>query len=753
MKKRLIDTVCLLFFLMLGVACNDHRIPVENATGRHTLTLKLNSSHIKSRAEESVEELNENLLNSLDCFFYTSSADEETTPAVCYRSFSDLAVRDEHELRISFTDEEMEDLFGTDPVTGATCKVYVIANRPTDVEWAEGETAIHELKALSFTSDSFMDKVKEEAFVMDSSGSDEVVLTVTTANNTMEGIVSLSRAAAKISLVITQVTTVEEKDAEGNTIATWTANPDEMILKFHQGVKSSTLDTERVPPVLKSTDYFDLDTSETERTFHAKEGVGYELELPYYSYASEWENDATHEVYFTLIVPWIKNGATQYEACYYQIPVNTKDCNLVRNNHYQINLEVSRLGSFVEQTPVELPTHSYVVLDWNKQSVDVDIQVIRFLSVENNHVVLNNLNEVRIPYVTSHEAEIVNISCTKINMINGNEVAVNSGYTLNLDEDGNIYYKRELNNNFLDDDFDFSPYTINLRLQHKDNNGLFQLVTIVQYPAIYGQIYENWDYDNNYNNKTGINGNNGFVFVNGYQGDNSNAVKDGQDFFCSAPGIGTAYTGASPNMYVFTVSSVQGTNYVIGDPRENIVSEIVDDMHTYNSQQRTIWYSAPSLTNGVVSNPERILQHYYATDDTDRTLNMIAPKFRIASAYAVLHTNVNEAKDLNYLKKRCASYQEDGYPAGRWRLPTKGEFEFIFSLVNRDLLPDIYQVGSPYWCAHGLGTPNNDGRVTLERTTTSSGNSVRCVYDEWYWTDKLETPAQKNVFTWGDKQR
>lgn len=751
MKRRLVDIFCLATFLMLWVSCSNNSVFEENLTGNNTLFLKLCNSHIESRTEEGVEIWNENLLKSLDCFFYTSSADESTL-AVCSRSITGLDSHKEHTLNIVFTDVEMEKLFGKNPTTGSTCKVYVIANRPMDTEWEEDKTALSDLKALTITSHSFADNEVESNFVMDSSGMDEITLTVGNSNNTLEGIAYLSRAAAKISLVITEVVNVEEEDIEGNVI-TWTANPLDMKLKFYQGIYKGTLDSGIVPYTPVSDDYFDLSTSSTERTFTSVESGGYELPLPYYSYASDWNQDASHEAYFTLIVPWKKSGEDKYQSCYYQIPVNSKDCKLVRNNHYQINLKVSRLGSFVEQTPVELPIHSYMVLDWNKQSVDVDIQVIRFLSVENNHVVLNNLNEVRIPYVTSHEAEIVNISCTKINMINGNEVAVNSGYTLNLDEDGNIYYKRDLNNNFLDDEFDFSPYTINFRLQHKDNRGLFQMVTIVQYPAIYGQIYENWDYDNNYNNKTGINGNNGFVFVNGYQGDNSNAVKDGQDFFCSAPGIGTAYSGASPNMYVFTVSSVQGTNYVIGDPRENIVSEIVDDMHTYNRQQRTIWYSAPSLTNGVVSNPERILQHYYATDDTDRTLNMIAPKFRIASAYAVLHTNVNEAKDLNYLKKRCASYQEDGYPAGRWRLPTKGEFEFIFSLVNRDLLPDIYQVGSPYWCAHGLGTPNNDGRVTLERTTTSSGNSVRCVYDEWYWTDKLETPAQKNVFTWGDKQR
>ena len=42
--------------------------------------------------------------------------------------------------------------------------------------------------------------------------------------------------------------------------------------------------------------------------------------------------------------------------------------------------------------------------------------------------------------------------------------------------------------------------------------------------------------------------------------------------------------------------------------------------------------------------------------------------------------------------------------------------------------------------------------VTAGNSDTSSikGNAyVRCVYDEWYWTDTVN----KGDFTWGDKQR
>ena len=132
---------------------------------------------------------------------------------------------------------------------------------------------------------------------------------------------------------------------------------------------------------------------------------------------------------------------------------------------------------------------------------------------------------------------------------------------------------------------------------------------------------------------------------------------------------------------------------------------------------------------------------------------MIAPKFRVASGYAVLYTNGNGMDTLENLKKRCASYQEDGYPAGRWRLPTKAEFEFMISQVNKKTLPEIYVIDTQYWCAHGLGTPNAQGKVTMEYVGhDSEGHSTRCVYDEWYWEDKLNN-TQKRTFTWGDMPR
>ena len=226
-------------------------------------------------------------------------------------------------------------------------------------------------------------------------------------------------------------------------------------------------------------------------------------------------------------------------------------------------------------------------------------------------------------------------------------------------------------------------------------------------------------------------------------------------------------------MLVFSVSSVEGTDYVIGDPREEVVnSDFINEKH--NSDRYSIWASAPGVEGGAA----RSLQNYYATDVSDaynnknansgniydnstyaaageRTYKMIAPKFRIASGYCVMQTFYDENDYYHYMKKRCASYQEDGYPAGRWRLPTAAEVEFIVDLSNKGKIPTLFNNTIRYWCAHGYLRVNS-GQVGITHTAyVGDGASVRCVYDDWYWGSDpvLTTEADKRKFTWGDVSR
>jgi hypothetical protein len=97
------------------------------------------------------------------------------------------------------------------------------------------------------------------------------------------------------------------------------------------------------------------------------------------------------------------------------------------------------------------------------------------------------------------------------------------------------------------------------------------------------------------------------------------------------------------------------------------------------------------------------------------------------------------AEDSGYY--RCASYQEAGYPAGRWRLPTVAELEVIGKLCAQDKLPQIFVNDVAYLSSSGSFL-NQNGSFS---PTTKQAQSVRCVYDTWYWKDKCTDESMKKL--------
>jgi hypothetical protein len=197
----------------------------------------------------------------------------------------------------------------------------------------------------------------------------------------------------------------------------------------------------------------------------------------------------------------------------------------------------------------------------------------------------------------------------------------------------------------------------------------------------------------------------------------------------------------NPNMYVITTTVLpESSGYIIGDPRSL----------TVNNLSNNDWVSAKGIEN--LGGNNRKLQNYYPTLTTTDARSTIAPKFRVASSYGV--TNSVTYTNAQY---RCASYQEDGYPAGRWRLPTQSEVRFICQLSADGIIPTLFSNGSKYWCAGGRVTPNANGTVTVETNTGNNNTTgpVRCVYDEWYWevSDYPRMPDNNVTFTWGDAAR
>lgn len=734
--KKIYSGILFMAGLLALSSCDKSGTEIREEGG--AITISLSSAELETRAMNAGEDkYNENTIKRIDWFLYEK--DKTSGQAVKYGRVDNLNATREETIRVNVTEEEVNTLIFPKNLGKKDCDVFLIVNLPDGVKISG--TSVAELEAMAidanFASATQESQDSQDSFVMTGKGVAEIkdrkkILAAT-------GTIYVDRVASKISLTAKVAKSIV---VDGTT---WVSDPSSMKIQFCKGQSTAVLSGDPTAVAASSFDYKKRTYSKT------SEETGYTIKKgdPFYSYPKTWNSgDKDAEPYLLIELPWSsEGGATNtYKSCYYKVFLSSEE--LVRNTWYDITLTLSVLGSFTETEPTVMITGlQYKVCNWSSFAFSAEIQAARYLVVDQNEYVMNNIPTLEIPFLSSHDCKLVDVNVTKRDIKDGGDIPVTSGYNLNI-VGSNIVYTKVLNNDYTSDTFDFVPYTITLTIQHKDDSKFTETIKIKQYPAIYGLDYENSDYSNDGKK----NGDNGFVFVNGYQGDRENA-NAGQDFFCSAPGMsGNVYSGASPNMYLFTVTNVKGTNYIIGDPRETNVSDIVDDTHTPSGgNTRTVWYSAQSLNaDGKINTTKRILTNYFATDASERTKNMVAPKFRIASSYGVLHPDASEARSLDYMKKRCASYQEDGYPAGRWRLPTQAEFSLIFSQVNKENLPAIYKVGTKYWCAHGLGEPQSNGTVKVTEAD-GSGHSVRCVYDEWYWGS--EQLADKSTFTWGDMPR
>ena len=184
------------------------------------------------------------------------------------------------------------------------------------------------------------------------------------------------------------------------------------------------------------------------------------------------------------------------------------------------------------------------------------------------------------------------------------------------------------------------------------------------------------------------------------------------------------------------------------------------------TDQWKIWNAKDDIFSEDPSSPQyhRTLTYYYPTMEATEKGNIIAPKFTVVTyhAYANNQAMTGESNNGNkeVARRRCAAYQQYGYPAGRWRLPTHAEIQFLKKLQSSDNILDVFG-GNSNWCAQG--EVNGSGRLTV----TNSGTSyTRCVYDNWYWEqvdangtsyNRIPDPdgshANWKIFHWGDRPK
>lgn len=513
---------------------------------------------------------------------------------------------------------------------------------------------------------------------------------------------------------------------------------------------------------------------------------------------------ADPDSYMILVVPWQQVDVETGEninapiATYYQIQTSTTDT-YYENYYYHIFIDVGILGSFELPEP-EVIEGSYMIVPWGEKNIDATMREPVYLIVEENEFTMNNVSSGSVPYITSHEiteAYVTKVAYKSLKtfVFQSLPTPLNDYGTNNENEyPASLNQSRTVNTYVNNERFDVSSDNGLLTLTHTvspdqytcyevtvritNSKGLSEDVVFIIYPAIYvdnqpgGNAFINgyfgnvtplpphrnngtWQQnaDRSYrvrNNRGGSNndgnaGNPYHIWAGGaynYGGNNTEANTYGS-LITGAPGLNTTMTRITVTSFTendekFNVFMATNNNnnpagrlkqytYKITDPRVpsgwtsgDLFPYVVTASSQYNAAYTTqSWTNAGSIMVG--------------TSEIDK----IAPEFLVTSAWGRCNPN---SITFAQAQKRCATYQEAGYPAGRWRLPTVAEISYIHTLQQKGIIDNLFSTTHTggYWSSEGHPVRYYNGNPTL-RTTYTGTDPVRCVYDIWYWGEEKMT--------------
>ena len=856
--------ILMLLPLLMSVGCQGGFEPTRPDSGL-VLTVRCEDPALtKADPADGETRFNENLIKSVDFFFYPGENPASDADAV-YHHRVDL-----EEDPVSYTGGQWEATFNLvltrvdaeqifTAANSMKATVYAVVNY--DGNLAPGGsltgTSISELATTAIITDFAATERNyiQDSFLMDG----KTVITYNeSATISASGTIYAQRFAAKMTTAISVASEVTLKHVNS------TDDPDEvwepvlhtMRIYLVDGAKNVTLGTETSADNT-TPQYFSYSAEASRRPFvrdngteylaHTSVGSGANAKIyyntyPMYSYPVQWSTgrpDYTQPLpsqpYLKLEMDWRRTEANGYSydrrKYYYKVilPVNSFE----RNNWYHLDIDVSILGSETDEGKALLNPTTYYILDWQNKSVPIDkyavISKARYLSVDTRPKALNNLSTLSIPFLSSHDVDIVEGSVTARRPYYGeitNESQVVNKYNTkyhawvrkdtdgsfyleyngqNLSPDGNpayepsgwlsntstsIEFNHVLQNDYTKNDFDYSPYTIEFDIVHDDltpgvypYNEYLKHITIIQYPGIYIESCMNSDtaikkkgsvYGYDQGSAPWLDMPWGYVYIdNGrfIRRDNITNSSSSDPYYHLTTDNNKReyqwravwYTGGGRDIFRINVTVLpQNSEFVIGDPRIDgydttvpvlgysfvnngtSAADAVLENHTGNASN----FTPARVVDGDVNTPmsltgeTRPLMYYRPTEKSTRTTNMLAPAYRISTKLGGTEFgNLTESQ----AKYRCAGYQEDGFPAGRWRIPTMSEIKFIAQLSAKGVFEFMFR--GDYWSANGVVNVN-----TQNGTVTSSTNStalLRCVYDSWYWGDEQWNP--RTEFVWGDR--
>ncbi len=435
----------------------------------------------------------------------------------------------------------------------------------------------------------------------------------------------------------------------------------------------------------------------------------------------DMESRGGHEFYYKINIPATLPGQTSVNA-------------LQANYWYKLILDIAVLGSDAEDLPVELAGDYYVV-DWSApaEKMGGDLNAGRYFKVNKTFEMFGS--ELVIPVQSSHNITVDNVS-SQYNRYTGNSstgsltrhntLSTGDNFTLIASGRNKVTLTHTVESDLTKMQArDISPITYTFTIQQADNSNYKETVTVIQYPTIYAESIPDQG------------GASTFLYGTVYSNTARPVTNDDND---SLGNIGNSSAGKAKTIITIkTLAGISTTPYtdqgipapVIGDPRASLAEAYLTNPR--NSSQ--VWQAAD------FRNVSNILEYKYA-DPSKK--NVIAPKIMVASGYG--GNNRNAKNTWLETAERCAAYQEDGYPAGRWRLPTEAEVLFIYTLAQtNNLLPNpFYSRDNRYW--------GNAGRSIYRGSFDDSNNnaSCRCVYDLWYWgDDRLDAPNSWGGFKTG----
>ena len=718
------------WFVLLGVlsACQEETFSNKDVMEENTLTLTLATQAESRVPEEGEDRFHENTIERADVYFFNvNTAAQDAQP--CIYAQMGLSADASNVVRVPLD---------RNVLTENTYYVYAVANHDfgyTPATAVSNRVTIAQLKQQTIATDwkegyAEGESTRETSLVMDG----EKSITIQTPQTAAEEI-KMTRAMAKVMLY---ASTASEIEVEG---VRYIPIQSGMNVTMVYGVNKTNLaGSYEVQPddyiTRMRRDYSGNTTSGADGT------VLYEQESPFFSYPNPADTENRQDAYLILCVPWQitdTSGGSSYEAqdYYYRIPITGDNAPalLERNHYYRIVANIGVLGSLNPRDAVEL-TANFEIMDWFEVGIDADMQNYRYLVLDEYNSVMNNVDVLEMPYASSSAiADIDNK--TEDGNENYTEITEISFWDYREENAKHCYYAESEIENYTDENGNsmeyLGPVPTEYRLEYNENNLIFTHVlddddyvaitikitaynrqgvkadewTITQYPAMYIEGEYNRNGDTN-------------RFIYGETSGRYTTYDDDGNYLGGANSV-TSGSNNNPYQYTIYISSfdIEGSDYAIGDPR----SESVDNLSALRKRD----YYNENLT------------YYYPARQEDAD-NVVAPAFKIASSWGVTY-------DISFesAQKRCASYQENGYPAGRWRVPTEAEIAYVVSLSHDEKIPELFD--GTYFASSG----NYYNSSRNDFTGSGGAQAVRCVYDVWYWgDDKIENP---NRFTWGDEPR